>query len=63
MNYWGADFATGIVTGLVIGLSFGRRQKPWSESSPKGKRFTIVLIALGVVLLLTGIVILYLLRG
>ena len=58
MSDWGVGYAIGIFTGLAIGLAVGRRQKPWSELTQKEKRIRIGLIAAGVVLLATGIVML-----
>ena len=58
MNDWGVGYAIGIFTGLAIGLIVGRRQKPWSELTPKERRNRIALIAAGVVLLAAGIVML-----
>ena len=61
MSDWAFGFATGIAVGLAIGLSFSsRRQKPWSELSAREKKLMIGLIAAGVVLLLAGIVVFFL---
>jgi type II secretory pathway component PulM len=60
MNDWAFGFATGIAVGLTIDLSFSRRQKPWSELSGREKKVMIWLIAAGVVLLLAGIVVFFL---
>ena len=60
MSDWAFGFATGIAVGLTIGLSFSRRQKPWSELSGREKKVMIWLIAAGVVLLLAGIVVFFL---
>jgi hypothetical protein len=46
--------------GLAIGLGFSRRQKPWAELTGKEKKLMIGLIAAGVVLLLAGIVVFFL---
>ena len=63
MSDWGAGYATGIAVGLVIGLLAGRRSKPWSEQTARQKKITIGLIAAGVVLLLAGIVVFFLVKG
>jgi len=56
LSDWGVGFASGIAVGLVIGLSFARKRKPWAEMSEKEKKVQIGLIAAGVVLLAAGIV-------
>ena len=49
-------YALGIATRLAIGLFYARRQEPWSELSSEEKKIRISLIAIGVVLLVAGIV-------
>jgi tetrahydromethanopterin S-methyltransferase subunit F len=57
-----SDFWYGLIAGIVIGLAIGfiltrRRQKPWSEMTPKEKRVRIWLIGAGVALLAAGVVV------
>ena len=48
----------GIGAGIAIGFYLGNGRKRWSELTPKRKKTSIITIALGVVLLIVGIVIL-----
>lgn len=48
----------GIGMGIAIGFYLGNGRKQWSELTPKGKKTSIITIALGVVLLIAGIIIL-----
>ena len=56
MTTWGVGYPLGIATGLSIGLVYARKQKTWSELSSKERKIRIGLIAVVVVLLVTGIV-------
>jgi hypothetical protein len=56
MTTWGVGYPLGIATGLFIGLVYARKQKTWSELSSKERKIRIGLIAVVVVLLVTGIV-------
>ena len=56
MNDWSIGYALGIATGLAIGLVAARRQKRWSEMSSTEKKLQIGIIALGIALLIAGIV-------
>ncbi len=56
MSDWGVDYLLGIMAGMAIGIAIGRkRQRP----AEKEKKTLKVLMALGVLLLLLGIVVLY----
>jgi len=52
----------GIAIGISIGISIGKKQKPWSELTPREKQLRIGLVALGVVLVVAGLVV-FLLRA
>lgn len=47
--------AVGLGAGIVIGISMGRRQKPWSELTAAERKNRIIAIAAGGVLLVGGV--------
>ena len=51
---WGVDYLLGMVTGIAIGIAIGRKRQ---QSAEKEKKSLNVLMALGVLLLLLGIVV------
>jgi len=51
---WGVDYLLGMVAGIAIGIAVGRK---WQRSAEKEKKTLNVLTALGVLLLLLGIVV------
>jgi len=60
MEGWGAGFATGIGVGWVAGFIIGRllkTERAWSELSDREKNIRISIIAIGSILLFTGMVI------
>lgn len=60
MSDWGVGFATGMIVGLIIGFTAARGQRRrWSEMSAREKRLLIWLIAIGVLLLLVGIIVFF----
>ena len=48
--------ALGIAIGISIAIPMGRRQKPWSELTPREKQLRIGLVALGAILVVAGVV-------
>ena len=42
---------------MDVGISIGKKQKPWSELTDSEKQARIVLVATGVVLLVAGVVV------
>jgi hypothetical protein len=54
MSDWGIDYLLGMVAGIAIGIAIGRKR--W-RSAEKEKKAMNVLMALGVILLLPGIVV------
>ena len=54
------SFALGLIIGWSTGFAVGRKQKPWSELSEGEKKSRIWLIALGVIALVAGIVVFFL---
>jgi len=54
--------AAGIAIGISIGILMGRRQKPWSELTPREKQLRIGLVALLAILAVAGLVV-FLLRA
>ena len=49
--------AIGIAIGISIGLAMGKKQKPWSELTEEEKRMYKITIAIGVILLLVGVLV------
>jgi len=47
----------GTAVGIAIGIPMGRKQKPWSELTPREKQLRIGLVALLAVLAVAGIVV------
>jgi len=47
----------GMAVGIAIGIPMGRKQKPWSELTPREKQLRIGLVALLAVLAVAGIVV------
>jgi hypothetical protein len=60
MSDWSAGFAIGIAVGLAIGLITGRRQKPLDELSEQEKKRIKILIGIGVVALIAGLIVFFL---
>ena len=56
MNGYAIGPAVGLSVGLVTGIAIGKKEKPWSEISPQDKKQKIMFIAVGVVMLLAGVV-------
>ena len=54
MSDWGVDYLLDMVAGIAIGIAIGRKRQ---RSAEKEKKALNVLMALGVVLLLLGIVV------
>jgi len=54
MSDWGVDYLLGIMAGRAIGIAIGRKRQ---RSAEKEKKALNVLMALGVPLLLLGIVV------
>ena len=54
MSDWGVDYLLGMVAGIAIGIAIGRKRQRLVE---KEKKNLNVLMALGVPLLLLGIVV------
>jgi hypothetical protein len=48
----------GIAIGIAIGIPIGRKQKSWSELTAAERKQRIIAIAVGGVLLVTGVVVL-----
>lgn len=63
MSDWGVGYAMGIAVGLTIGLIVGRRAKPWSEQTARQRKIMIGLIVAGVVFLVAGIIVFFLVSG
>ena len=57
MDEWVVGYAIGMVVGFTIGFLGARRQKRWEELTTRERKLRIVIIAVGVVLLLAGIVV------
>ena len=47
----------GLAGGMGIGISIGKKQKPWSELTDGEKKTRIISITAGVVLLVAGVVV------
>jgi len=61
---WGAGFATGIAVGFALGLVVGSltgKQRTWSELTEKEKKIRIWLVGTGIILLMAGVIVAFLL--
>ena len=47
----------GIAIGLILGFIIGKKQKPWSELTEEEKKILKISIAIGIVILLLGIIV------
>jgi len=58
MEGYTIGLAVGLGAGIAIGIPIGRKQKPWSELTAAERKQRIIAIAVGGVLLVTGVVVL-----
>lgn len=56
MDGYVIGLAVGLGAGIAIGISAGKKQKPWYELTAGEKKTRIISLAVGVVLLLAGVV-------
>jgi len=56
MDGYVIGLAVGLGAGIAIGISIGKKQKPWSELTAGEKKTRIISLAVGVVLLVAGVV-------
>jgi hypothetical protein len=57
MEGYAIGLAVGFGAGIVIGISIGRKQKPWSELTAAERKNRIIAIAVGGVLFVAGLVV------
>ena len=57
MDGYAIGLAVGLGAGIAVGISIGRRQKPWSELTAGERKARIITIAVGVALLVAGVVV------
>ena len=54
---FGLGLLLGYAAGMGVGISIGKKQKPWSELTDSQKRVLIASITAGVVLLVAGVIV------